>query len=169
VTQRASLVSEKRPAASERASGHALSGSSGNGSLTSAAPSCVPSSNATIGNSMSHSLTTAAEAAGINRSTVLRAIKAGKISATKDEHGEWRIEAAELHRVYPPKPAPEASPEAAHHDALAAAVAELRAALADMRGQRDAWMEQAQRLAIEHAWCACAGAIKGGAVHRQAD
>ena len=27
------------------------------------------------------------------KSTVLRAIKAGKISGTKDEHGEWHIEA----------------------------------------------------------------------------
>ena len=41
-------------------------------------------------------------AAGLNKSTVLRAIKAGKISGTKDEHGKWHIEAAELHRVYPP-------------------------------------------------------------------
>jgi hypothetical protein len=29
------------------------------------------------------------------KSTVMRAIKAGKISGTKDEHGEWHIEAAE--------------------------------------------------------------------------
>ena len=37
--------------------------------------------------------------------TVLRAIQAGKISASRDEPtGEWRIEPAELFRVYPPVP-----------------------------------------------------------------
>jgi hypothetical protein len=51
---------------------------------------------------MSYTLAAAAAACGLNKSTVLRAIKAGKISGTKDEHGEWHIEAAELHRVYPP-------------------------------------------------------------------
>ena len=38
---------------------------------------------------MSYNLATAAWAAGINRSTVVRAIKSGKISATKCELGEW--------------------------------------------------------------------------------
>jgi hypothetical protein len=51
---------------------------------------------------MSYTLTSAATATGLNRTTVLRAIKSGKISGTKDEHGEWHIEPAELHRVYPP-------------------------------------------------------------------
>jgi len=87
----------------------------------------------------------AATACGINRSTVLRAIKAGKILASKDEQGEWRIEPAELHRVYPPVQANEARPEQAHQDAL---IAELRNALADMRRDRDEWREQAQRLAL---------------------
>jgi predicted site-specific integrase-resolvase len=36
---------------------------------------------------MSYSLIEAATACGVNRSTVLRAIKAGKISASKDEQG----------------------------------------------------------------------------------
>ena len=49
-----------------------------------------------------HTLGTAAKATGLNRSTVLRAIKSGKISATKNEHGEWQIDPAELHRVFPP-------------------------------------------------------------------
>src|SRR5258705_7295295 len=38
---------------------------------------------------MSYTLAAAAAACGLNKSTVLRAIKAGKISGTKDEHGEW--------------------------------------------------------------------------------
>ena len=49
-----------------------------------------------------YTLGTAAHACGLNKSTVLRAIKAGKISATRDEHGQWQIDPAELHRVYPP-------------------------------------------------------------------
>ena len=94
---------------------------------------------------MSYSLVEAATACGVNRSTVLRAIRAGKISAGKDEQGEWRIEAVELHRVYPPVQTHEAHPEQAHQDAL---IAELRTALADMRRGRDQWREQAHRLAL---------------------
>jgi len=51
---------------------------------------------------MSYSLQQAADAAGVNKSTVLRAIQAGKVSATRNEHEQWLIEPAELHRVYPP-------------------------------------------------------------------
>lgn len=42
----------------------------------------------------------AAQAAGISTPTITRAIKSGKISATKDHTGAWQIEPAELHRVY---------------------------------------------------------------------
>jgi hypothetical protein len=38
----------------------------------------------------------------LHRTKILRAIKSGKISGAKDEHGEWHIEPVELHRVYPP-------------------------------------------------------------------
>jgi len=44
----------------------------------------------------------AAKATGKNIATITRAIKAGKISASKDEAGAWRIEPSELHRVFPP-------------------------------------------------------------------
>jgi hypothetical protein len=47
-------------------------------------------------------LAAAAAACGVNKSTILRAINSGKVSAAKDEHGEWQVEPAELHRVYPP-------------------------------------------------------------------
>jgi len=50
---------------------------------------------------MSYTLKQAAEAAGKSKPTILRAIQNGKISAVKDEHDEWRIDPAELHRVYP--------------------------------------------------------------------
>ena len=48
-----------------------------------------------------HSLQSAATACGVNRSTILRAIKSGRISATKDELGAWVLEPVEVHRVYP--------------------------------------------------------------------
>jgi hypothetical protein len=52
---------------------------------------------------MSYSLKQAADATGRSKPTILRAIQTGKISAKKDEHGEWQIEPAELHRVYEPE------------------------------------------------------------------
>ena len=49
-----------------------------------------------------HTIATAAAAVGRNKTAILRAIKAGKISVAKDENGEWQINPAELHRIYPP-------------------------------------------------------------------
>jgi len=46
------------------------------------------------------SLTEAAEAVGKSRTTIQRAIKSGKISAAKDDQGSYRIDPAELHRVF---------------------------------------------------------------------
>ena len=50
---------------------------------------------------MPYSLQSAATACGVNRSTILRAIKSGKISATKDDTGAWVMEPVEVRRVYP--------------------------------------------------------------------
>jgi excisionase family DNA binding protein len=50
---------------------------------------------------MEYTLAEAATATGLNRSTVLRAIKAGKVSAQRLEDRSYRIDAAELARVYP--------------------------------------------------------------------
>ena len=95
-----------------------------------------------------HNLVSAAAATGVNRSTILRAIKAGRISAQRDETNGWQIDPAELHRVFPPLPsgATTATQLGATTDAL---VAELRAVIADLRRDRDAWreaFENAQRL-----------------------
>ena len=49
-----------------------------------------------------HTIATAAAAVGRNKTAILRAVKAGKISVAKDENGEWQIDPAELHRIYPP-------------------------------------------------------------------
>lgn len=50
---------------------------------------------------MSYTLGTAAKATGKSKTTIMRAIRKGKISAEKNVHGQWSIEPAELHRVYP--------------------------------------------------------------------
>jgi hypothetical protein len=109
---------------------------------------------------MSYSLSQAATAIGMYRSTVLRAIKAGKITAAKDDHGQWCIEPAELHRVYPPVADTTGDTSAARHHApdettlaLRCALAEQRLAdlkllLEDLKLQRDSWQAQAERLAL---------------------
>src|SRR4051794_4155531 len=51
---------------------------------------------------MAYSLAQAAKAVGRDRSTLLRMIKIGRLSANRNEvTGAWAIEPAELHRVYP--------------------------------------------------------------------
>src|SRR3954447_3114294 len=52
---------------------------------------------------MRYSLAQAATATGKGRSTILRSIKAGRLSANRDALTQaWMIDAAELHRLYPP-------------------------------------------------------------------
>jgi hypothetical protein len=115
---------------------------------------------------MGYTLGEAARATGLNKSSILKALKTGKISGAKDEHGQWAIEPCELHRVYPPcseapgadngagndRHPPGNGPAPAVPDAL---VAELRAQLArmdrtldDMREDRDRWRSMAERLAL---------------------
>lgn len=114
---------------------------------------------------MAYTLMHAAKAAGRAKSTVLRAIQSGKLSATRDEvTGSWLIEPAELHRVYPgaadipsvqSAPAPVRSSNGVQHQSATAALqgrletAEARIAemlesqrlrdevIADLRQQRD--------------------------------
>lgn len=51
---------------------------------------------------MQYSLSEAAKATGKNKTTIQRAIKSGKISASKGDNGSYQIEPSELHRVFPP-------------------------------------------------------------------
>lgn len=50
---------------------------------------------------MQYSANQAAELTGKNVATITRAIKSGKISAIKDQSGAWKIDGAELSRVFP--------------------------------------------------------------------
>ncbi len=107
-----------------------------------------------------YNLISAAAAAGVNRSTVLRAIKAGRVSAQRDATGGWLIDPSEFHRVFPALALPAAVP--AQHDQQQpdAEVALLRNMLEqmredhlrreqDLRQERDRWhaaYEATQRL-----------------------
>jgi hypothetical protein len=50
---------------------------------------------------MKYSLSQAATATGKNKATIQRAIKSGKISASKNSSGTYEIDPSELHRVFP--------------------------------------------------------------------
>lgn len=50
---------------------------------------------------MKHTLGTAAKATGKAKSTILRAIKSGVISASQTTSGSYQIDPAELHRAFP--------------------------------------------------------------------
>ena len=49
---------------------------------------------------MGYTLGQASEATGKAKSTILKSIKAGRLSAERDAVGNWSIEPSELHRVY---------------------------------------------------------------------
>jgi hypothetical protein len=95
----------------------------------------------------SFTLGTASQATGTAKSTILRAIKAGRISASRDELGQWVIDPAELARVFPLLTVPGATPAPQEIERRATQierdattdllVAELRAALAGLRQDRD--------------------------------
>ena len=110
---------------------------------------------------MPYTLAEAAVACGLDKSTVRRAVRAGKISGTKDEAGTWHVEPVELHRVFLPASRTEddttAVPLHAPSDAATdILVDELRAIIRaserreeDLRQERDRWrtaFENTQRL-----------------------
>ena len=99
---------------------------------------------------MGYTLGLAAKATGKSKTTILRAVQKSKISAGKDVHGNWSIDPAELHRVYPAvtggngATAGEATPR---NDDANVRVLEER--IEELRQDRDAWRDQAQRLLLE--------------------
>lgn len=94
-----------------------------------------------------YSLTEAAQAAGKSKSTVLRAIKKGKISATKDGNGQYQIEPVELFRAYPdatddalrdaPNGAPRTTHDAPRNADDAPEINALQAEVKGLQGQVD--------------------------------
>jgi predicted site-specific integrase-resolvase len=119
---------------------------------------------------MRYTLGQAAKATGINKMTIGRAIRSGKISAAKNQNGEYDIDPSELHRVFPPVSQSDVT-KSEHvtirypdSDMLLQRVKELEIRLesaherisdrdksiSEIRKERDDWKEQAQRLLLTH-------------------
>lgn len=110
-------------------------------------------------------LSDAANAAGVAKSTIWRAIKSGRVSASKTVIGSYQVDAAELFRVFPPVQKNDPTKQVATgieqvgtaaQEAQIAALKDisglLRDQLEDLRKDRDAWRGQAesnQRLLID--------------------
>ena len=102
---------------------------------------------------MSLSLAEAASLTGLNKTTLLRSIKSGRMTGTKDALGQWQVAEAELLRVYQPSEGAAGERSDTRHDAAAALQAEvnglkqvaelLRRELDDVRADRDHWREAA--------------------------
>lgn len=45
----------------------------------------------------------AADHTGMTKAGIIKAIKTGKLSAAKNDNGEWQIDPSELFRAYPPR------------------------------------------------------------------
>lgn len=124
------------------------------------------------------SLRQAAHEAGTSKSTILRAIQSGRMSAARTEEGGYSIDPAELFRVYPAKSTvaaerstdhnvgqdtpevgtggtPDATALVVRNAALEAQITALQAILEaekkradEIREDRDRWAMQAERLAL---------------------
>lgn len=99
------------------------------------------------------SLGQAARAAGISKATLSKALASGRVSYVSKTPAGFQIDPSEVFRVFPPK----------HHLTVSGDQSEtptnglqitmrehemLVAQIEDLRADRDAWREQAQRLAL---------------------
>jgi hypothetical protein len=101
------------------------------------------------------SLGEAAKAAGVAKGTLSKALKTGKLSYAEKTAAGYRIDPAELFRVFPRKRVEAVSSERLETPSETGEIAMLRLRLevAEQRvmaaeADRDAWREQAQRLAL---------------------
>jgi excisionase family DNA binding protein len=111
------------------------------------------------------SLREAAELSGTSKSSVFRAIKSGRLSATRTDQGEFRVDPAEVMRAYAADnvsvrgrrasvergdatPVPARSEAESEVLALRTEVRLLREMADDLKAQRDKWQQQAERLAL---------------------
>jgi hypothetical protein len=101
---------------------------------------------------MGITLREASEKVGVTRQTLMKAIKTGRVSAEKADNGEWRIEPVELFRVWPPVNEVQHPLQdgltSSDTPGLQAENRLLREQVAELREERNAWREQAQRLAL---------------------
>lgn len=105
---------------------------------------------------MAYTLGEAAKVVNKSKATISKAIKSGKISASRNEDGSFTIEAVELHRVYPmPRETVESERQetptstGVNPSELIELRVKLEAAqqrISDLEEDRDAWRQQATRL-----------------------
>ena len=105
-----------------------------------------------------YTLGQAEQATGKRKSTIVNAIKKGRLSAKKNGVGVWQIDPVELHRVYPAISSDstknEKSNAVAHHEThnelieLRVEVKALKEQLTREREQCDHWREQAERVSL---------------------
>jgi hypothetical protein len=107
-------------------------------------------------------LAMAADAAGVAKTTVWRAIKSGRITATKDADGTWHVDPAEINRAFPPTPPQQHSNGTLQQDSLEREIALLREMYEEMKQQRDHWHETAQQALRALPWIAPAAAPTPG-------
>jgi hypothetical protein len=114
---------------------------------------------------MTYTLGEAAKATGMSKAAISRAIKNGTLSAEKQDNGSYKIDPAELHRVYPPV----AEQQVRIGSSTVVNAAELNtlnrelqaklegatqrlndkdAVIEDLREDRDRWRIQAEKLLI---------------------
>ena len=107
---------------------------------------------------MEMTLAEAATAVKMTKQGLLNAINKGRLSASKDANGQWKVDSAELVRVYPAaKPVTPSqstfltSGDAALATEFAVMKARLEAAEAradELRRERDQWQRQAEQLLL---------------------
>jgi hypothetical protein len=100
------------------------------------------------------SLGQAAKEAGVSKATISKALKSGRLSYVAKSTAGYEIDPAELFRVFPRKPLAtvesersETPVETGNSDSRLE-VQLLRERVEDLQRDRDAWREQAQRLAL---------------------
>lgn len=112
---------------------------------------------------MAYTLGEAAKVTGKSKATISKAIKTGRLSAVREETGTFRIDPAELHRVYPINVeneqdrtlktpletlgnGPSVRELQARLEAAHVRLADRDAVIADLREDRDRWRQQATAL-----------------------
>ena len=118
----------------------------------------------------------AAKEAGIAKKTLLEALNEGRLTGSKNDQGHWKIDPAELFRVFPPKENENQSERFATPQETVSSmemaikigqleaelkfanerladkadkITELEADKDDLKGQRDKWQGQAERLLLD--------------------
>ncbi len=86
---------------------------------------------------MPYTLGQAAKATGKSKPTILQAIKTGRLSANRDDKGQWQIDPAELDRVYPVSVNTERDETPNNTGLLQATIEHLRELLTRTERERD--------------------------------